>query len=466
MRKVIFISILLTIALPGRAQERDVSNPVRVVFTAGFQPHPFGADPVWGGWPEGSLSRAMTYIRSHRRAVDEYHFALVACGTQLKGAYSLYPADFSGRILEYGRYETASYFTRAGLDFAIVEPDSYFDYDPDVRIGLFPEQDTDLELIARTTGIDLAVTAFGREPEVCRVINFLGDTVMVINLGTTGKYIGVADFSSPTEFAMKTVDISGFPVDAEYESHFAPLTDSLHAFYNHPIAVIPQTISQQGYLFDPTSYMTLFHRFQLETTGSAVSFFASPLVRDSIPAGELTFRDLLRRFRYDNRLRVVQLSGEEIRRYLEYAYGLRYNTMRRTSDDLLRLTRDRDGSLQTRSAVYNLDEAGGIRYEVDVSRPSGRRIQIVSMADGSPFDLSGLYRVALNSHRLENGTLSRACGLSSEQVSERVVWESENDYRLLLKDWVTDHPFLPEDTQNWKVVPASFVDAARQREEQ
>jgi len=187
MYKTIFISILLTFCTIAGAQTGPSPTPVRLVFTTHFQQHPFGYDPVWRSWPDGSLSRALSYIEAHRRAMGEYHFALVACGQELPVTYTIHPGISAERILEYGRYETASYFTRGGMDFAIVEPERYFDYDPDVRIGLFPEPQTDKQRIAETRGIDIAVMASGWEPEVFRLVNIHGDTVTVINTGTTGK---------------------------------------------------------------------------------------------------------------------------------------------------------------------------------------------------------------------------------------------------------------------------------------
>jgi 2',3'-cyclic-nucleotide 2'-phosphodiesterase/3'-nucleotidase len=278
--------------------------------------------------------------------------------------------------------------------------------------------------------------------------------VTVLNTGLSGRYIGVADIRSATDFTVRWVDISGFPVEAEYEMRFEALTDSLRAFYDKPITLVPQTLSQEGYLLRPTSYMALFHRFQREASGADISFFAPPLAHDSIPAGTLTFADVLRRFRYDNTLCVVRLTREEIRQYLEYAYGLRYNTVRRSSDDLLRLRRTADGTLQLRSAPYNLDEAGGLRYEVDVSRPAGQRIRILSMPDS----LSAYYTVALNSHRLKSGYLARACGLTPEQIADRLVRKSADDYRLLLIRYLTENPFHKEWEAHWQVIPESFAE--------
>jgi len=470
---VIFISILLTICTIGKAQPTALAGPVRLVFTSDFQHHPFGQDPVWGGWPEGSMARAMSYIRSHRRAMGEDRFALLACGTTLKAPYSYYPENMASQISDYIGFERG--FERGGISFDVTlqSKQTVFSFGTSgenrVLLSLISDPDITLEKIA---GIDhgspvhLLVAAFGREPEVCRVITISGDTTTVLNLGNTGKYIGVADFNSPSDFTVKTVDISGFPADAEYMEHFQQLYDSVRAFYDTPIATLADTLRQSGALFGPTAYTALFHRFQLEITRAEVSFFAPPLTDDVIPAGEITGADLLRRFRYENHLMVLRLTGKEIQQYIEYAYGLRYNTMRRLTDDLLRMSRDRDGVLQLRTAVYNLDEAFGVDYQVDVSRPQGRRVKVTGMSDGTPFRTDHTYRVVLNSHRLsgDHSYLSRATGLSGQAIEQRIVCRTESDFRYLLWDWLSrKKEIVPENSLNWEVLPETFIKSSKAR---
>ena len=450
-----------------KAQDGIGKSPVRLVFTTQQQDRPFGQDPVWGGWPEGSMARAMSYIDSHRRAVGEGNFGLLAYGKKPAGTYALYPEDFVPRIMDYCGFEGNS-FKRDGLMFQIsgIDEDGWDKAigapKDGVQVLLYRIPDGALDKIASYRDYDLVVVAFGREPEVCRVVNVDGDTVTVVNLGTTGKYIGVADFTLKTDFTVKFVDVSGFPADPVYTEHFQPLADSVRAYFNTPLTEWMQSVRQSDALFGSSDYAALFHRFQLETTGADISLFACPVWGDSISAGGFTPRDIVQRFRYDNRLCIVRLTGEEIVRYLEYVYGLRYNTVRKSTDDLLRMTRDRDGLLQMRTAVYNLDEAGGIRYEVDVSRPEGRRVRILSMTDGTPFEPGNDYRVVMNSHRASGGQLLRGTGRTDSEIP--VQWKSSQDYRILLCEWLEEQgEITAENLDNWQVIPESFVDAAKKR---
>ncbi|MCD8184934.1 MAG: 5'-nucleotidase C-terminal domain-containing protein [Rikenellaceae bacterium] len=419
------------------------------------------------------MVRAMSYIRSHRRAMGDEFFAHVACGLEPRPPYSLYPQDISSRIFRHIGAEEP-FFHRNGIAFQLLGEESEPVSAPSssdhlVRLLLLPDRNTSLESIAARAGFPLVVTAFGREPETCRLVNVQGDTVTVVNLGTTGRYIGVADFTCASDFTVRTVDIAGFPADAEYLDRLQELSDSFHAYFSAPVSRITETLRQREAFYGPSSYTGWLHRFQREAAGCRISLFACPVSGDSLIAGRITPRDILRRFRYENQLVAVSLSGKEIEQYLEYVYAMRYSTMRRTTDNLLRMQRGREGDLQLRTAVYHLDEAEGICYRVDVSRPPGRRIRITAMADGSPFDRDRYYTVAVNSHRLskENNQLARGTGLSEIQLEERILYRLPGDYRQHLLQWLSRQPqIVPENPDHWQVIPETFLEAARQREMQ
>ena len=72
---------------------------------------------------------------------------------------------------------------------------------------------------------------------------------------------------------------------------------------------------------------------------------------------------------------------------------------------------------------FNFDSAAGIIYTVDVTKPRGEKINIVSMADGSPFDLNKTYKVALNSYRGNGGgeLLTKGGGIPKEELKSRII---------------------------------------------
>ena len=59
--------------------------------------------------------------------------------------------------------------------------------------------------------------------------------------------------------------------------------------------------------------------------------------------------------------------------------------------------------LHSRNFSFNFDSAAGIIYTVDVTKPDGEKVAILSMADGTPFDMDKMYKVAVNSYRGNGG---------------------------------------------------------------
>ena len=71
---------------------------------------------------------------------------------------------------------------------------------------------------------------------------------------------------------------------------------------------------------------------------------------------------------------------------------------------------------------FNFDSAAGIIYTVDVTKPKGSKITIVSMANGKPFSMDKMYKVALNSYRGNGGgeLLTKGAGLTAEDLTKRL----------------------------------------------
>ena len=99
-------------------------------------------------------------------------------------------------------------------------------------------------------------------------------------------------------------------------------------------------------------------------------------------------------------LYVMTLSGKEIKDFLEMSYYMWTNRMKSPEDHLLWFKEKRREGAEDRASFqnysFNFDSASGIIYTVDVTKPQGEKITITSMADGSPFRMDKIYKVAMN----------------------------------------------------------------------
>jgi 2',3'-cyclic-nucleotide 2'-phosphodiesterase/3'-nucleotidase len=219
---------------------------------------------------------------------------------------------------------------------------------------------------------------------------------------------------------------------------FKSQENAIHGYVEKVIGTSESTISTRDSYFGPSAFVDFIHKVQLEITGADVSFTA-PLSFDvSIKSGPVTVGDMFKLYRYENMLYTINMTGEEIRKYLEYSYAGWFNTMKNENDHLLKFRTGKDGKPLIRDGKawlsnqpYNFDSAVGIEYTVDVSKPEGERITIKSLSGGKPFDPDKMYTVAVNSYRGSGGGghLTEGAGLSAEErrrvrSTRRARWRS------------------------------------------
>ena len=149
----------------------------------------------------------------------------------------------------------------------------------------------------------------------------------------------------------------------------------------------------------------------------------------TIDAGMLKVSDFFTWYPFENALAVMALTGKEVKAFLEYAYEMK-------------------------NPIYNFDSGAGIIYEVTDKKPMGQRINIISMADGTPFDMDKTYNVVMNSYRSMGGGnhLINGIGWAQEDIKNHVVWQSDRDLRSLFIDWAAKKRLLDSEPLNcWKI---------------
>lgn len=272
------------------------------------------------------------------------------------------------------------------------------------------------------------------------------------------------------------VEVKDYEPDREFMENFKESFEDSKAYFAKPIGEFTETISSREAMFGDSAFVDLIHRIQLEISEADISF-AAPLSFDrAIQKGNVHVRDMFKLYQYENWLYTMELTGKEIKDYLEYSYGNWLNRMKGSKDHLIRFKTDEKGELiwsnrynsyETYTRYYNYDSAAGIIYEVDASKPEGEKIRILSMADGSAFDPNKTYRVAINSYRGSGGGghLTKGVGLTKEEIAKRTTSSTIKDLRYYLMKWIEQHEVVsPERLENWKIVPEAWAQEAAQKD--
>src|SRR5207245_1861289 len=109
-----------------------------------------------------------------------------------------------------------------------------------------------------------------------------------------------------------------------------------------------------------------------------------------LPEGEAHQRDLSGIYPYENTLRAIRISGQQLREFLEHAalYFHTYQPNRSIINDSI--------------AGYNFDVVSGVVYNIDLSRPPLQRIRGLAY-EGRIVQPTDSFTMAVNSYRQAGG---------------------------------------------------------------
>lgn len=342
------------------------------------------------------------------------------------------------------------------------------------------QENAALQVAQSVPGFDVVFYGHDHRPARYVVTNAAGDSVLVLNPGANGMNVAVADVvvrvrNGQTEklsASGQLEDIASTEPDPAFCESFSKEYRAVQDFTDEVIGYNDTALETRPAFFGPSPFVDFIHALQLEISGADLSF-AAPLSFDAgIPAGDIRVADMFTLYKYENLLYVMQLTGQEVKDYLEYSYAHWTRQMRSAEDTLLLFrthpeqTADAWARLQTPS--YNFDSAAGLRYTVDVRQPAGRKINIEGLADGRPFDPQATYRVAVNSYRGNGGggLLTEGAGIPADQLQERIVWSTDKDLRFYLMQEIRRQGHIaPRSLDTWRFVPEEWTAKARLRDE-
>lgn len=166
----------------------------------------------------------------------------------------------------------------------------------------------------------------------------------------------------------------------------------------------------------------------------------------SLDTGRITMASLSKLYPYDNTLRVIRVSGAQVRAFLEHS--ARYY---RTLDAAGRAPSG--GIVDANVPGFNFDVLSGADYTIDLSKPIGSRITRLEIR-GRAIQPADTLTLALNNYRQGGG------GGYAMLAGAPVVYHRDVDIRQLLIDEVQRVGTLVPSayaTHNWTLEPASAV---------
>jgi 2',3'-cyclic-nucleotide 2'-phosphodiesterase/3'-nucleotidase len=375
---------------------------------------------------------------------------------------------------------------------------------PDLMIGLFHagvdytynEQNENThknenasKLVAeKVEGLDLVFVGHDHSGWNFKTKSPSGKDVLILGTIAGARNIAVANYVlkydkmcmiyDKKEITGELIEMKNYAPDTEFMSRFKNNFEEAKNYVSRTVGEFTEMISSRDAMFGPSKFVDLIHTIQLDLTDADVSFSAPLSFNAKIDKGNVFVGDMFDLYKYENLLYTMELTGREIKDYLEFSYGNWFNQMKNENDHLLKFKLDENGNIKyserTKSPeleerYYNFESAAGIDYVVDVTKPIGEKVTINNFSNGNTFDFNTKYNVAVNSYRGNGGGghLTRGAKIPQEELSARVINSTEKDLRFYLMKWIEKEKTVTTKLlDNWKVVPENYWQTGKEKDYQ
>jgi 2',3'-cyclic-nucleotide 2'-phosphodiesterase/3'-nucleotidase len=329
----------------------------------------------------------------------------------------------------------------------------------------------------RVDGFDVIFTGHDHQDTRLTVKGPSGKDVLVLGAMNDGRSVAVATVGFVqnaaggyvlAKISGTTVPMDGYAPDPVLVKKYQAVQDEVTQWVSRQIGTISETITSRDSMFGDSKFVDLIHQIQLEKTGAEISISAPLSLDASIKQGPVYVRDMFNLYPYENLLFTMEMTGKEIKDFIEYSYQNWFNQMKSLDDDLINFKRDAQGNLvfntryntyDTATRYYNYDSLAGVNYVVDITRPAGQRVTIKTLSSGVRFQLDKTYKVAINSYRAQGGGGHlAAAGLTAEMARARILSSTVKDLRYyLMEAFETKGLIEPTVDYNWLVIPNLWV---------
>ncbi|HOO33867.1 MAG TPA: bifunctional UDP-sugar hydrolase/5'-nucleotidase [Thermotogota bacterium] len=355
--------------------------------------------------------------------------------------------DF-GDPVEAAKYYVKLLREEEGADVVIVAYHGGLERDP--KTGEPTEdltgENQGYQLLEEVEGIDVLLTGHQHRSIAAFVLG-----VPVTMPSNWGKAVGKIDITLDngsgdwliTAKSVELISTSGVEADEEIINLVQSYEDKVQAWLDTPVG----TAKGEFYVEDPLvvrlgddPLIEYINKVQMEYSGADIS--SSALFSNDIKGwkdGPVTLRDINGVYIYANTLKVIEVSGQDIKDALELTATY--------------FTLDEDGEIdvskkwvEPKPRHYNYDMWEGIDYVIDVSKPEGERITKLDY-HGEPLDMDGTYQIVLNNYRAGGG------GGYFMFQGKPVVKDIMMEVSELMGDYLLENKVIDATIdENWEVV--------------
>lgn len=235
-------------------------------------------------------------------------------------------------------------------------------------------------------------------------------------------------------------------VSAELVEALAPADERTRAYVSRTIGESPVEWSARTARVEDTPILDLVNEVQRRVTGADLSSTAAFSLSARIPEGAVSVADIAGLYIYDNTLKAIRVSGDELRAYLEKSAEYYLPCPGAGCD---RVT-------NPEVPGYNFDVVSGVEYTLDLERPVGERVVRLER-DGRAVEPGDSFTLALNNYR------ASGAGGFTMLVDAPVVYDRGEGIRELLIAEIERSGSVDPSAyfrRNWEIVPETVRERA------
>ncbi|MCQ1987179.1 bifunctional UDP-sugar hydrolase/5'-nucleotidase [Arthrobacter sp. zg-Y844] len=326
-----------------------------------------------------------------------------------------------------------------------------------------PLENASTQLAETVPGIDAILVGHAHQeiPERFVANKTTGEKVLLTEPLNWGMRLSVMDFEltkvrgqwDVTSASASLLNANTVEADPVVSKLVAEQHQRVIDYVNTPVGNATESMPAEESRYRDTAVMDFVNSVQAQAVDRAldggpnadlpVLSLVAPFSRTAeIPAGPVTIRDLAGLYVFPNTLFGVEMTGAQVKDYLEYSAKYFTQTAPGVPVDPATLT-NAGGTPD-----YNYDMMSGVDYDIDISRPVGERIVNLSF-NGAPVDPAQRFAVATNNYRQSGG------GNFPHISTAPVLVNQQTEIRQLLIDYVVaqgtvDPADFAED--NWRLV--------------
>lgn len=266
----------------------------------------------------------------------------------------------------------------------------------------------------------------------------------------------------------QVINLASYPDDKDFEAQLQAYQTATLGYTSTVLGTSTGEFTGANQTTQSTALMDLVNKVQMEAAGTQLSIAAPLSAAAYIPKGNISIKDIMSVYVFENFLYGVKMTGAQLKHYLAYAYSP-FKTVTNASDPITKA--------DPNFPDYNLDQMYGVTYDIDLTQApctvtngvvtnNGNRIKNLKY-QGKLVNDSDVFTVAVNNYRFNGGGgFMKAAGLTVVDPATKndvvdpslVMYDSQKvlgddgQVRNMMINYVKKHGVIsPVVSNSWKM---------------